>query len=64
MRNKWFKEQIAEFKTRSDSEVLEFVSRYWNITTEVKGVFTMVGTFHLIDGCTFIKHQPNLKTIS
>ena len=27
MRNKWFEEQIAEFKTRSDNEVLEFLSR-------------------------------------
>ena len=32
MRNKWFEEQIVEFKTRSDSEVLEFLSSYWNIT--------------------------------
>lgn len=27
MRNKWFEEQIVEFKTRSDSEVLEFLSK-------------------------------------
>ena len=45
MRNKWFEEQIVEFKTRSDSEVLEFLSSYWNITPDVKGVFTMVGTY-------------------
>lgn len=45
MRNKWFEEQIAEFKTRSDNEVLEFLSSYWNITPDVKGVFTMVGTY-------------------
>lgn len=38
MRNKWFEEQIVEFKTRSDSEVLEYYARCqgciyngWNI---------------------------------
>ena len=45
MRNKWFEEQIAEFNTRSDREVLEFLSSYWNITPDVKGVFTMIGTY-------------------
>ena len=49
MRNKWFEEQIAEFKTRSDNEVLEFLSSYWNITPDVKGVFTMVGTYKKAD---------------
>ena len=49
MRNKWFEEQIVEFKTRSDSEVLEFLSSYWNITPDVKGVFTMVGTYKKAD---------------
>jgi cell division transport system ATP-binding protein len=49
MRNRWFEEQIAEFKTRSDSEVLEFLSSYWNITPDEKGVFTMVGTYKKAD---------------
>lgn len=49
MRNKWFEEQIAEFKTRSDNEVLEFLSSYWNITPDVKGVLTMVGTYKKAD---------------
>ena len=49
MRNKWFEEQIVEFKTRSDSEVLEFLSSYWNITPDVKGVVTIGGTFKKAD---------------
>lgn len=49
MRNKWFEEQIADFKTRSDSEVLEYLSNYWNITPYAKGVLTMVGTYKKAD---------------
>ena len=45
MRNKWFEEQIVEFKTRSDNEVLEYLSSYWNITPDTKGVLTIVGTY-------------------
>ncbi len=42
-------EQIAEFKTRSDSEVLEYLCSYWNITPDAKGVLTMVGTYKKAD---------------
>ena len=49
MRKKWFEEQIVEFKTRSDNEVLEYLSSYWNITPDAKGVLTMVGTYKKAD---------------
>ena len=49
MWNRRFDKQIDEFKTRTDKEVLEYLSNYWNITPNDKGVFTMVGKYKKAD---------------
>ncbi len=44
-----FEDQIEEFKTRSEKEVLDFLSNYWNLTPDENGVFTMIGTYKKAD---------------
>lgn len=40
---------IEEYLTRSEKEILDFLSKYWNITPNENGVFTMIGTYKKAD---------------
>ena len=44
-----FEDLIEEYKTRSEKEILDYLSRYWNVTPDENGVFTMIGTYKKAD---------------
>ena len=44
-----FEELIEEYQSFSEKETLDFLSKYWNITPNGNGVFTMIGTYKKAD---------------
>ena len=44
-----FEGLIEEYQSRSEKEILDFLSKYWNITPNEYGVFTMIGTYKKAD---------------